>query len=205
MNKKELFVILLGIIIISATIAYTRSLFDYIIIVITVFFVVGANIITKKIIAYNLDADITIKPWSVYRYGFKRKSHFKEPVPMMWLPIIITLLTKGYVWWLAIFSFQIVPKKSRVAKRHGLYRFSEVTEKHIGRIALFGVITNILLAIVMYIIGFEFLTQISILYAVWSLVPISNLDGTKIFFANRAVWGITAIITAILAIVFTSI
>jgi hypothetical protein len=146
-------------------------------------------------VGYRFEIDVKTTFWKWYRFGFRKDSHFKKPVPMVWLPILFSLFTRGYVWWLAILEFEVVAKTERVSRRHGLYRFSEVTEWHMGLIAMWGIITNIILAIIGYAAGFELFAKLAIYYSVWSILPISSLDGTKILFASRALWLTMAIIS----------
>jgi hypothetical protein len=67
-----------------------------------------------------------------------------------------------------------------------------------GLIAMWGIITNIVLAIIGYAAGQELFAKIAIYYSVWSILPISSLDGTKILFAGRALWLTMAIISVML-------
>ena len=60
---------------------------------------------------------------------------------------------------------------------------------------MWGIITNIILAIIGYAAGFELFAKLAIYYSVWSILPISSLDGTKILFASRALWLTMAIIS----------
>ena len=108
--------------------------------------------------------------------------------------------------WLAILEFDVKPRIERVSRRHGLYRFSEMTDWHIAVIAAAGVFANILLAIISYSISgyfpgletsFEYFAKLNVYYALWSLVPLSSLDGSKILFGSKLLWLTLAIITGI--------
>lgn len=203
-GSKEILIILLTAIILGSSVSYMTNQ-AYLISIIAFFAIIVANIIVKKLIAYHFESDITIKPWSIYRFGLRKDAHFKEPVPMSWVPILFTLLTNGAIWWLAILQFDVKARPERVAKRHGLYRFTEMTEWHIGMIAFLGIITNLIIGIISYTLGLEFFAKLNIYYAAWSLVPIGNLDGTKVFFASRSLWIITAIIVAIATVIIGSV
>lgn len=203
-TTKEILIILLSAIILGASVSYMTNQ-DYILSMVAFFIIIIANILVKKLISYHFESDITIKPWSIYQFGFRKDAHFKEPVPMSWLPILLTLITNGTIWWLSILQFEVKARPERVSKRHGLYRFTEMTEWHIGLIAFFGILTNIIIGIVSYTLGLEFFAKLNIYYAAWSLVPIGNLDGTKLLFASKSFWIITAIITAITTIIIASV
>ncbi len=203
-KTKEISIILLTILILGISTSYLSPI-GYHISILAFLLILSANILVKKITAYNFESDITIKPWSIYQFGFRKDAHFKEPVPMSWVPILLTLLTNGTIWWLALLQFDVKANPERVSKRHGLYRFTKMTEWHVGMIAFFGIMTNLILGIISYILGFEYFAKLNIFFAAWSLVPLGNLDGTKVLFSSRLVWIITAIITAILTIIAFSI
>jgi Zn-dependent protease len=96
---------------------------------------------------------------------------------------------------MASLVFEVKPKPWRVSKRHGYYSFSEMTEDHIGYIAAFGIIANLLFAVIGYLIGFELFSKINVWFAFFNMIPISDLDGNKIFFGNLALWNVLAILT----------
>jgi hypothetical protein len=148
---------------------------------------------------YIFEIKIDIKPWTWYQFGFAHKMHFKKPVPMLWLPLMISWISKGTMWWLAVLEFDVSPKTERIARRHGLYRYTQVTEWHIAMIAMWSIIATITIGIVGYIIGFELFAKLSIFYAMWSIIPLSSTDGSKIFFSSRLLW---TLIFTILSILF---
>lgn len=160
--------------------------------------IIGCNILTKKIIGYYLEINVKTRSWSWYQYGFRKDAHFKSALPMIWVPLFFTLISQGYVKWFAILEFDVEAKTERVSRRHGLYRFTQVTEWHIAWIAVWGIIANIIIAILGYFAGFEVFTRLSIFYACWSLLPLSSLDGSKIFFASRGLWTTVALIVGLL-------
>ena len=193
---REIFVILLAIVLLAVSISFSdttimyKALLSFAIIII-------ANVIAKKITAYLLEADIKIRFWSWYQYGLKKGSHFKKPLPMAWLPLLLSLVSQGMIWWMAILEFDVKPRTERVSRRHGLYRFTEMTGGHLALIATIGIITNLVLGVIGYVAGFELFAKLSIFYAAWSLIPISNLDGTKILFGSRGLWFTMFVILAI--------
>lgn len=193
---KETFIVLLASIILALVISFNKN--DLLLTAfISFFIVISANVLTKKIVGYMFETNIKIKFWSWYQYGFRKDSHFKVPLPMLWLPLFIGLFSKGTLWWLAILEFDVEPRTEKVSRRHGLYRFTQVTEWHMGIIASFAILTNILLGLIAYFIGFELFAKISFSYAFWSIIPLSSLDGTKILFSSRALWITTAVISLI--------
>jgi len=186
-NSKEIMIVLIASIILSLIVSFKNTgtlLFSFISFII----IISSNIISKKIGGYVFETDVRTKFWSWYQYGFRKDAHFKTPIPMAWLPLILALFSKGLFWWLAILEFDVSPKTERVSRKHGLYRFTQVTEWHMGVIAIIGIITNIVIGIFGYLIGFEMFAKLSIYYAMWSIIPISSLDGSKILFSSRGLW-----------------
>ncbi len=160
--------------------------------------VVAANIAAKEVMAYILDAGLSINFWHFQRYGFRRHEHMEKPFPIgIVAPIITALVTFGYVVWSAVLQYDVYALKSRVSKRFGPYKFSEMTDFHVGLIGAAGIIVNLFIALIAYVIGFEELALINLYYAFFNLIPISNLDGTRIFFGNMILWFALAIVTVI--------
>ena len=203
-NWKEISAIILAAIILSLTVSFKNTEIFYTAII-SFLIILSVNVIIKKIVGYHLEIDVKTKFWTWYQYGFRKSMHFKKPVPMMWLPLLITLFTRGFFFWLGILEFDVAAKTERVSKRHGLYRFTQVTEWHMAWIAIWAIIANTILAIAGYIAGFETFTRLSIYFIAWSVIPLSNLDGSKIFYASRALWTTVVTIIALLLILVLTI
>jgi hypothetical protein len=196
-NLKEIVIVLFAVIILGVSVSFwdisllSVSLVSFLIII-------GSNVITKKITGYFLEIGVDIKFWEWYQYGFRQASHFKKPVPMLWLPMVLSFFSRGYLWWLGILEFDVSPKVERASRRHGLYRFTEVTEWHVAWIAIWGIVVNIILGIIGYVAGFEIFAKLSIYYSAWAIIPLSSLDGSKIFFSSRKLWVVVSVIVLIL-------
>ncbi|MGK0209473.1 MAG: hypothetical protein ACI83O_000750 [Patescibacteria group bacterium] len=199
-NVNTLLLLLLTAIILGITVSFKNNL-SFFLSIFAFILIVGANFITKKVVAYNFEADIEIKPWTLYQFGFRAREHFKQPIPMAWAPIVLTLVTQGKIWWLNILEFEVTSRPERSSKRHGLYKFTKMTENHVGLIAFFAILTNLIIGVISYTLGFEFFAKMNIYYATWLLLPISNLDGTKILFASRKLWTITSILAVGLTLI----
>jgi Zn-dependent protease len=199
-NKKEIFLCLSIILLLSFTINLLKDWNQFLIILLSVSIVVGANMFTKKILAYYLDSEIEIKLWQIKRLGFKGGQHFKRPFPAgAFIPVISKLFLfpfNSFIW-MASMVFDIKPKVYRPAKKQGLYSFSEVTEGQIGLIAAAGIVINLCLALIGYFAGFTLFAQLNIYYAFFNMLPISDLDGNKIFFGNLVLWSFLASLTLI--------
>lgn len=147
--------------------------------------VILINIIGKKIVAYFYESKINHRIWTIERFGFRREAHFNKPIPAgIILPFILSLISYGYIMIMTILEFDVYSTTARTSKQHGMHRYTEMTEVHIGLIAAAGVILNLLASVIGYILGFPEFSRISIYYAAFSLIPLSNLDGAKIFFST---------------------
>ena len=111
--------------------------------------------------------------------------------------VITTAFSFGYLTWMASLIFEVKPKIYRAAKRHGLYSFSEMTESHMGFIAAAGIFTNLIFAVTAYLAGFPDFARLNVYYACFNMLPISSLDGNKIFFGNIVLWSFLASLTLI--------
>ena len=197
---KEILVIIIAAAILGVSFSFPG--FKNIITLISLFFIVICiNVIAKKIIAYYYEASIKTKFWRLYQFWFTKKSHFRNPIPMFWFPFLVSVAFNGAIQWLGILEFDIEAKTERVSKRHGLYRFSQMAEYHIAIIAATGLILNLLVAAIAYVLNFTTFAQLNIYYAFWSIIPISSLDGSKILFGSKPLWTVLFIITIILAAV----
>ena len=184
--------------ILAFTISLVKSLEIFLYALLGVFLVLIINILAKKVASFYLDSEIEIKLWEIKRYGFKAHKYFKKPFPAgAFLPIIITAFSFGYINWMASLIFDVKPKIYRAAKRYGLYSFSEMTEYHLALIAAAGILANLILAAAGYFIGFTTFTKLNIYYVFFNMLPISDLDGNKIFFGSIVLWSFLASLTLI--------
>ncbi len=203
-NKKEVFNILLVIVIMTLSICLSLNIIEearnilYTFLAVSI--VIFANIFTKKIIAYKLDSEIEVKIWEIGDYGFSKDKADKKPFPLgAVLPLISKIIFfpfKSFVW-MASFVFDVRPRVYRGAKRYGLYTFSEMTEYHLALIAASGIFINIIFAIVGYFLGFPLFARLNVYSAFFNMLPISELDGNKILFGSKILWSFLAAIILI--------
>ena len=200
-NQKEIF----SILILTLILAFAVSLFQnvskipYIFLIFLVIILV--NVLAKKIASFYLDSEIDVKLWTIERYGFRPSQHLKRPFPAgIILPILTAFLFFGQLnnfFWLASLVFDVKPRVYRAAKRYGLYSYTEMTEDHIGIIAAAGVFATLFFAVIGYLLGFSEFSRFSIYFALFNMIPLSDLDGNKIFFGNLALWSFLATLVLI--------
>jgi len=207
LNGKEIALLVLVSIITAFAVALNRGLAlnlkIFLFALLGIFILILVNILVKKTTAYLLESEIEIKLWEIKRFGFKTEQYWKKAFPLgVFLPLISKIFfisLNGFVW-MASLVFDVKAKAYHAAKRHGMYSFSEMTEEHIGRIAAAGIFANLILAVLFYFIGGDFGTlfaKLNIWFVFFNMIPISDLDGNKIFFGNLVLWSFLAIVTLI--------
>jgi len=199
-DKKEIIAILIATLVLAFSITLISDVFIFIYALISVFIIILVNLIAKKLASSKLECEIETRLWETRRYGFKAHYRLKKPFPIgAFLPLLskLILFPLNHFVWMASLVFDVKAKTHKPIKRHGLYRFSEMTEEHLGYIAAAGIGANLVLAIIGYLIGVPFFSKLNIYYALFNMIPISNLDGNKIFFGNFLLWIFLAVITLI--------
>tara|TARA_Y100000310_G_scaffold312996_1_gene360856 strand:+ start:343 stop:969 length:627 start_codon:yes stop_codon:yes gene_type:complete len=192
-TKKEAAVTVIVTIILAFLFTFPNTQETFLKFLLIIFLVLGINVLAKKVSSYYLDSEIDINFWEIKRYGFRPHSHFRRPFPAwVFMPLITAVITFGNFIWMAAMTFEVKPKVYRAAKRFGLYSFSEMTEYHIGLIAAFGVLANLFFAVVGYLMGYGDFTRLNIFYAFFNMIPLSDLDGNKIFFGSLVLWSFVA-------------
>ncbi|MEK6913603.1 MAG: hypothetical protein AABW47_02940 [Nanoarchaeota archaeon] len=204
-NKKEIFVVALVIIIIALSLNLSANLIEdwrsvfFTLAIVSI--VILSNVLIKKFTAYHLDSEIEMKIWEMNipfffgKYGGSKDKHAKKPFPLgAFLPVISKIIFfpfNSFVW-MASLVFDVRPRVYRSAKRFGLYTFSDVTEYHLGIIAASGILINLIIAGIGYFAGFPLLARLSMYYAFFNILPLSDLDGNKIFFGSKIMWSFLA-------------
>ncbi len=207
LNKREIGAILVITLILGFILSLVETVEIFLYSLLGIFLVIMVNVFAKKVAGYYYEIDIEVRLWEIQRYGLAAvfslgylhpQRKFRKPLQAgLILPLVFIALTFGYVKWLACLVFDVKPKVYKAAKRHGVYKFSEMTEDHIGYIAAAGVVANLVFAIVGYFIGFPDFARWNIYFAFFSMLPFSELDGNKIFFGNFVLWSFLAIVVLI--------
>jgi len=158
--------------------------------------VICTNVIAKKITARYLQVEAEIKIWEFQRWGYYTRSHFKKPKPIgLILPFLLVFASAptGFIKMLTFLQTDISPTLRRVAKkRGGLKRYYELTEWHYGWTVAVGILFTLGLSLLPYIFGkndiLVSIAKYGVYYAIWNMIPIGQLDGTKIFFVGFKFW-----------------
>lgn len=204
MKSSEITVIIAAILILTAVIGISfpfsmtsqsllqALLYSAIIILVYVF--------SKKVIAFMLDSDVEHELWKVSRYGPQAGAYLRNPAPAgIIVPLFFTILSLGFFKIMPLLTYETRALSVRASKRFGYYSYTEMSEWHNGLIGAFGIISILIVSLISYILlpANDMLWRMAIYFAFWNMIPLSNLDGTQIFFGSKVLWSTLAIITAI--------
>lgn len=202
-TKKEIILISFTIIIFAFLVNLSSSLIENWKVFLNSILIFGllifGNVLAKKITAFYLDTEIEMNLWEAGKF-FSGNKKGKKPLPLgAILPVLTKIIFFPFTafFWMASLIFDVRPRIYRGAKRHGLYTFSDISEYDIGLIAAVGVITNLIFASVGYLLGFSLFSQLNIYFAFFNIIPISELDGNKIFFGSKVLWSVLATIVTL--------
>ena len=199
-NRKEILTILSVSIILSFAITFLLDFNYFLATLLSLIILISINIFAKKLAGNYFEANVEIKLWEFKRWGYLPQQRFKRNFPAgIFFPIFSKLIffsLNGFVW-MASLVFDVKANVFRAAKRHGMYSFSEISEDHLAYIAAFGVFANLVFAVLAYLIGFSDFAKFSIWFAFYNMIPLSNLDGNKIFFGSKVLWSFLATIVLI--------
>lgn len=152
--------------------------------------IIFTSIIAKKIAANFFNIKIEHEIWKIQRWGFYKRSHIKKPIHIgLIFPFIISIISLGLVKMLLFLQFKVdnVYEK-RILKERGFKRKSEINDSDAGFTAAWGFYSLILLAFIGAVFRFPELVKYSIYYSMWNLLPIANLDGSKLFYGTITSW-----------------
>jgi Zn-dependent protease len=165
--------------------------------------ILSVNLISKKIAASKFSIKIKYKIWEFERYSLHEHSHLKKPFPIgLVFPVLLSFLSMGVmrVFLFLQFDAENIAKK-RILKKRGINQRTEINESDLAFASFWGFFSLIILAIIgsFSVIEpfFPFLSKYAVFYGIWNLLPISELDGSKLFFGSMILWILTAIMYAV--------
>ena len=205
MKKKEIVQIITAIIILGFVSGFlelfTGNIKSFLIITGFSAVIISVNIISKKIMASRLDADVEHEIWKMERYGLKPQNYIKRGILAgLIIPLFISIVTLGSIKLMTILTYETRALKRRAAKRFGPYSFTEMTDYHNALVGSAGIIACLVITFVTYWFPGDLwntLTRMSTFYAFFNLIPFSKLDGSQIYFGSRVLWSVLAVITLI--------
>jgi Zn-dependent protease len=164
--------------------------------------IITFSVFAKKTMAHLLDSDVEHEIWHMKYFGgiIPPYKKLKKPFPTgIILPLILTFLSLGTLKFSAFLTYEARALKHRAAKRFGFYSFTEMTDWHHAIIGGSAILILLVLSLISYLLPFnlEYLSKLSIFYALSNLIPFSKLDGAQIFFGSRILWSVLTTITLV--------
>lgn len=197
-TKKEIGWVIIAILILGFIIGFSQkpSYSPYIFLISAI--IILMNLLVKKISANHFGVIIEHKIWEFQQYWWHKDAHFKKPIPIgLILPFFLSFLSLGIIKIMALLQFEGKPSKKKIFKKRGMIRRSEVNESDLAFISAWGLYGLLGLAIIGAVFKMPELTKYSVYYGLWNLLPISNLDGSKLFFGSFFNWALLSIIYTI--------
>lgn len=146
-----------------------------------------------------------IKPWRTFakksRIGSINVRIKSIPIGII-IPILITLLSKGSLYFVATLSMLTTIKPAyRIGKKSVIQEFEN------AKIALIGPLTMILLAVLIQTIFPQLhdFTLISSMIAISYMLPLPGLNGATIFFSSKPLYTLSAVFIIITALLLNFI
>jgi hypothetical protein len=201
-DKKELLSILIASLIAGYVISFKAiswpSLLSSVGLALIILFV---HHLGQKLSALFYDCSAEMKLWTAKQFWFARVRKFPFEFPMWFIfPFLLVLLSIGKIPWLALTTFEATPLPSRVRRR-----FTELTEWHLALISTGGLLFNAVLALISQILGFHMFAMLNLYFIMFNLIPLSKLDGSKIFFGSPALWIFAVVFTLMLILLLGAV
>lgn len=201
-KKKEIGFIVFAIILMALVISFNyksieTNIFLNALLISAIIIIFG--VLVRYLVAGLLDIEIEHSVWKLERYGLYRRRYFIKPIPMgILMPLLLGFLSLGEIKWLALLQVDIIKAlPSKIAKRFGVRRFAEIKEFDVALIIFWGLIATLVITGIALLGNYDMLAKYSLYYAIWNLIPISQLDGLKLLLSSRALYILACIFTLI--------
>jgi len=199
-NKKEVFSLLIAALVIGYLYSLNEiSWMGWLSMAGLALIILFVHHLGQKLASLFYDCTSELNLWTVRQFGLQQWQHFRFDFPFWFIvPAILAVITFPFmlVKWLAITTFEATPLPSRIRRR-----YAEITEWHLALIATGGLFMNALLALISQIAGWNDFAMLNLYFILFNLVPISKLDGNKIFFGSPMLW-IFAVVFTLTMIIF---
>ncbi len=158
-------------------------------------------VVSKKLIADELDVEIEYRLWKFQRYWITSSSKLKKPIPMgLIFPLLIGFLSSGFLKMLTFLQFESKALPSKVSKQYGRRRFSTLMEWDESLIVFWSMFIMLAISIGLTFVHTLFCNSLSVFmfyYVAWNLIPFGKLDGMKLLMGSHHLYTFTLVITAI--------
>jgi len=130
--------------------------------------------------------------FAAIKLGYNARFRLYTPSTLLSLILVFTGVKVAALGWVEILPYKF---------KDWLYRRLKFSVEEIGKIALAGPLTNIILAYLFSLFGFYFLKTVNAWIAFFNLLPIPPLDGSKVLHWKFGGWIFFLILAIILLIV----
>ena len=130
--------------------------------------------------------------YAAIKFGYHARFRLYIPSTLFSLILVFTGVKLAAPGWVEISSYKF---------KDWLYRRIKISAEEIGKIALAGPLTNIILAYIFLLLGLNFFRFVNAWIAFFNLLPIPPLDGSKILHWKFGGWAFFFILSIILVIV----
>ena len=164
--------------------------------------IILVNILAKKFASgfYSIKIEHTI--WSFKQFWFTKRAHLKKAFPIgLIFPFFFSILSLGIIKPFTLLQFESENViQTRILRQSGKHRRYEINETDIAFTAAWGFWILIALAIIASFFKQPEITKYAVYYGIWNLIPVSQLDGCKLFFGSFFNW-LLLVIAYIIALV----
>jgi hypothetical protein len=158
------------------------------------FIIVFVPVLIKQLASKHFSIEIEHQVWSFQRFWIYERSYFKKPIPIgLLLPVILSFLSLGFIKPLAILEFRSKNIKTRVLKKRGEFRYTQINESDLAFVSAIGFWSLIGLSLIALVFNIPLLGRYAIIYGIWNMLPLGHLDGSKLFFGSFFNWCLLAV------------
>ena len=141
--------------------------------------IVSFNILGLKLAAKYYGTELKVKIWNSHK--FKTATSFGKKFLLLYttpiLSIIVMLLSNGRIYLSTVMSFSV---NEKLFGR----KFQNLTYFNISSIVFFGLLSNLILMWIFKLLEFDLGLKLSFWFILFSLLPISELPGTKLLLGS---------------------
>jgi Zn-dependent protease len=130
--------------------------------------------------------------YAAIKLGYHARFRIYLPSVLLSIILVFTGVKLAAPGWVEIYPYKF---------KDWLYRRLKYSAEEIGKIALAGPLSNIILSFIFLLTGIDFLRFINAWIAFFNLLPISPLDGSKVLHWKIGGWAFFFILSIILLIV----
>lgn len=194
---KEVGALILALIVL----AFSNSFINYNLFLSSLVFfaiILVVYVAAKKFMSWYVESEEEIKVLTFQRYGIYERSYLNTKLPIgIILPFVLSILSFGWIKWFGVLESEVKGTKARAARRHDYYSFTELTEWHIALVSAAGILAMLILAVIAYLLNYSQLSKLAIYFAAFNMIPLGQLDGTKVFFGSRPLFTILWILNIV--------